>query len=205
MESILRKVEAQFVKESLTVPGVGDTVNVKIKIKEGDKERIQSFQGVVIAKQGKGLNISIKVRKISNGVGVEKTLMVHAPAIDDIEIIKVGRPRRAKLYYLRKRKGKLALKVKDSPKKRVGKLKKGAAAKKEVEKKGVTEKQVPEKEVPRSEVVAASDEKVKESVAAKSEAKSEVKSDASQSKKNEASKEKAPADKLEEKAVSAKE
>jgi large subunit ribosomal protein L19 len=93
----------------------GDTIKVHQKIKEGDKERIQIFEGVVIArKHGKGISSTVTVRKVVDGVGVEKVLPVHSPAIDKIEIVKHGKVRRAKLYYLRTAKGKKAkLKKKD--------------------------------------------------------------------------------------------
>ncbi len=116
MEALIKKAEAQFLKEEVSLPRVGDTVKVRIRIKEGEKERIQFFEGVVIALKGVGINKSIKVRKISHGVGVEKTVPVHSPAIVSVEILRKGRPRRAKLYYLRGRKGKLALKVRQDRK-----------------------------------------------------------------------------------------
>jgi large subunit ribosomal protein L19 len=93
----------------------GDTIKVHQKIKEADKERIQIFEGVVIAKKhGKGISATITVRKVVDGVGVEKVLPIHSPAIDKIEVVKHGKVRRAKLYYLRTAKGKKAkLKKKD--------------------------------------------------------------------------------------------
>ncbi len=118
METIIKKVEANFLKEKINVPRVGDNVDIKIKIKEGEKERLQLYSGLVIAIKGVGINKSIKVRKIAHGVGVEKTILIHSPAIDSIEITREGKPRRAKLYYLRGRKGKLALKVKERVKAR---------------------------------------------------------------------------------------
>jgi len=86
----------------------GDTVRVHVKIKEGDKERIQVFEGVVIKRSGGGLRESFTVRKISYGVGVERIFPVHSPRIDKIEVSKFGKVRRAKLYYLRDRRGKSA-------------------------------------------------------------------------------------------------
>ena len=79
----------------------GDTLNVHVRVIEGDKERIQQFQGVVISKRGAGLNQTITVRKISNGVGVERIFPIHSPRIAKIDVVKLGRVRRAKLYYLR--------------------------------------------------------------------------------------------------------
>ena len=86
----------------------GQTVRVDVQIKEGDKTRIQAFEGVVIRVKGTGINETITVRKISNGVGVERTFPLHSPTIDKIQILRVGRVRRARLYYLRNRSGKNA-------------------------------------------------------------------------------------------------
>jgi large subunit ribosomal protein L19 len=86
----------------------GDTVRVHVKIKEGDKERIQVFQGVVISKRKGGINASFTVRKVSYGVGVERVFPYHSPIIDKVEIVTRGRVRRAKIYYLRKLRGKAA-------------------------------------------------------------------------------------------------
>ena len=88
--------------------GPGDTVKVHVKIREGEKERIQVFQGVVISKRKGGTNATFTVRKVSYGVGVEKIFPLHSPAIDKIELITRGRVRRAKIYYLRKLRGKAA-------------------------------------------------------------------------------------------------
>ncbi len=84
----------------------GDTVSVDVKVIEGDKERIQSFEGVVIQKRGSGIHASFTVRKISNGVGVERIFLSHSPRIGEVTIVKRGRVRRAKLFYLRGRRGK---------------------------------------------------------------------------------------------------
>jgi large subunit ribosomal protein L19 len=86
----------------------GDTIRVHVKIKEGDKERLQAFEGVVIARNGSGMSESITVRKISFGHGVERIFPLHAPVIDHIQLVRTGRVRRAKLYYLRGLKGKAA-------------------------------------------------------------------------------------------------
>jgi large subunit ribosomal protein L19 len=114
----MSKILDQFNKEQLkNIPDVkpGDTIKLHQKIKEGDKERIQIFEGVVIArKHGKGISTTITVRKIVDGVGVEKILPIYSPTIDKIEVLKHGKVRRAKLYYLRTAKGKKAkLKKKD--------------------------------------------------------------------------------------------
>ena len=87
---------------------VGDTVKVHYKIKEGSKERIQVFQGIVIQKRGMQISSTFTVRKISGGIGVERIFPVHSPNIDKIEVVRYGRVRRAKLFYLRKAKGKAA-------------------------------------------------------------------------------------------------
>ena len=84
----------------------GDTLRVNVKVKEGDKERIQAFEGVCIARRGSGVSESFTVRKISNGVGVERIFPVHSPMIGDIQVVRRGRVRKAKLYYLRQLVGK---------------------------------------------------------------------------------------------------
>jgi large subunit ribosomal protein L19 len=88
--------------------GPGDTVRVHVKILEGDKERIQVFEGFVIGRSGGGLRETFRVRKVSYGIGVERIFPVHSPRVDKIEVLRSGRVRRAKLYYLRDRKGKAA-------------------------------------------------------------------------------------------------
>lgn len=98
--------ESQLIERPSFAPG--DTVAVKVKVKEGDRERIQTFEGVVIAKRNRGLNSAFTVRKISSGVGVERAFQLHSPQIADIEVKRRGAVRRAKLYYLRERSGKSA-------------------------------------------------------------------------------------------------
>lgn len=88
--------------------GSGDTVKVSVKVKEGDKERIQIFQGVVMGLKGGGLRQTFTVRKVSDGVGVERIFPLHSPTVGKVEVIQRGRTRRAKLYYLKKRMGKAA-------------------------------------------------------------------------------------------------
>ena len=107
---ILKKVEEGQYKKRPDVK-VGDTVKLHLKIKEGEKERTQIFEGVVIAKKGSGLSSTLTVRKISYGVGVEKIIPLHSPLLSKIEVIKRGTVRRSKLYYLRERVGRRALKV----------------------------------------------------------------------------------------------
>ncbi|HLF13563.1 MAG TPA: 50S ribosomal protein L19 [Bacteroidota bacterium] len=97
----LKLVEATQLKKDITAFNPGDTVNVHVRVIEGDKERIQQFQGVVISRRGSGLTETFTVRKISNGVGVERIFPIHSPRIARIEVSKQGRVRRAKLFYLR--------------------------------------------------------------------------------------------------------
>jgi large subunit ribosomal protein L19 len=92
---------------------IGDTVSVNMKVREGEKERVQTFTGVVIGRKGNGTRETFMVRKISYGIGVEKIFPLHSPLIEDITVVKEGHVRRAKLYYLRGKKGKAATKVKE--------------------------------------------------------------------------------------------
>ena len=94
-------VEAMQLKTGLTPFKAGDTVNVHVRVVEGDKERIQQFQGVVISRRGSGLRQTFTVRKISNGVGVERIFPLHSPRVAKIEVMKEGNVRRAKMYYVR--------------------------------------------------------------------------------------------------------
>ena len=98
----LKLIEATQLKSDRPAFNPGDTINVHVRVVEGDKERIQQFQGVVISKRGAGLNTTFTVRKISDGVGVERIFPLHSPRIAKIEKVKEGKVRRAKLYYLRK-------------------------------------------------------------------------------------------------------
>jgi large subunit ribosomal protein L19 len=112
MSEIIREIEREQLKENITPFRIGDTIRVFAKIVEGTKERIQSFEGVVIKRQNGGSRESFTVRRISYGVGVEKTWPLHSPRIDRIEVVRRGVVRRAKLFYLRGRIGK-ASKVKE--------------------------------------------------------------------------------------------
>jgi len=112
MNEIIRKIEAGQMKESVDEFRVGDTVRVSAKIKEGNRERIQVFEGTVLKRQGGGPRETFTVRKTSNGVGVEKTWPLHSPTVESVQVIRRGKVRRAKLFYLRDRVGKSA-KVKE--------------------------------------------------------------------------------------------
>jgi len=97
----IKLVEAAYIKSDIPEFKVGDTVNVHVRVVEGDKERIQQYQGVVIARRGEGMGATFTVRKVSDGVGVERIFPLHSPRIAKIEKVKEGSVRRAKLYYLR--------------------------------------------------------------------------------------------------------
>ena len=112
MNDIIREIEAEQLKEAVSEFNVGDTVKVYGKIKEGNRERIQVFEGTVIKKQGGSNRATFTVRKTSNGIGVEKTWPLHSPNIEKVEVVRQGKVRRAKLFYLRDRVGKKA-KVKE--------------------------------------------------------------------------------------------
>ena len=112
MNDIIKNIESAQLKESVPEFNVGDTVKVYAKIKEGEKERIQVFEGTVLKRQGGSSRETFTVRKTSNGVGVEKTWPLHSPNVDKIEVVRKGKVRRAKLNYLRSRVGRAA-KVKE--------------------------------------------------------------------------------------------
>lgn len=112
MSDIIREIEAEQLKESVPEFNVGDTVKVYGKIKEGNRERIQVFEGTVLKKQGGSNRATFTVRKNSNGIGVEKTWPLHSPNVERVEVVRRGKVRRAKLNYLRDRVGKKA-KVKE--------------------------------------------------------------------------------------------
>ena len=105
---IIKSIEHEQLKDKIPDLKVGDTVRVHQKIKEGNRERIQVFEGIIIKKQGGGLNATFTVRKIAYCVGVEKTFLIHSPLVEKVELVRVGKARRAKLYYLRDRIGKAA-------------------------------------------------------------------------------------------------
>ncbi len=105
---MLKTIESRYLKDNLPDFKSGDNVRVHVKIKEGDKERVQVFQGDVIAKKGKGIQASFTVRRITSGIGVERIFPLHSPNVTKIQVLRQGRVRRSKLYYLRDRTGKAA-------------------------------------------------------------------------------------------------
>lgn len=110
--NIIDQIEKEQLRNDLTPFNIGDTVKVSVKVKEGDKERIQAYEGVVIAKKGAGIRETFTVRRVSFGIGVERTFPMHSPKIDKIVVVRKGKVRRAKIYYVRNLSGKAA-KVKE--------------------------------------------------------------------------------------------
>ena len=108
MSRVIDEIEQQQLKQNVPEFSPGDTVVVQVRVKEGDRERLQAYEGVVIAKRNRGLNSSFTVRKVSHGEGVERVFQTHSPAVAEIEVKRRGDVRRAKLYYLRDRSGKSA-------------------------------------------------------------------------------------------------
>lgn len=108
MSNIIEQLEAEQMQRELPAFGPGDTIVVQVKVKEGNRERLQAFEGVVIAKRNRGLNSSFTVRKVSHGEGVERVFQTYSPVVDSVEVKRRGDVRRAKLYYLRERQGKSA-------------------------------------------------------------------------------------------------
>jgi large subunit ribosomal protein L19 len=108
MDPKIGLVERKYYKQEIPAFRAGDTVQVHVKVKEGNRERIQIFEGVVIARKHGGLKETFTVRKISNGVGVERIFPLHCPSVEKIEVVRLGKVRRAKLYYLRRLSGKAA-------------------------------------------------------------------------------------------------
>lgn len=108
MSKIIEKLEAEQLKKDVPEFGPGDTVVVQVRVTEGTRERLQAFEGIVIAKRNRGLNSAFTVRKISHGVGVERVFQTHSPSVGSIEVKRRGDVRRAKLYYLRDLTGKAA-------------------------------------------------------------------------------------------------
>lgn len=109
MVDVIRSIEQEYLKENVPAFGPGDTVRVHVKVVEGDRERIQPFEGIVIRRRSGGINENFTVRRIaSHGIGVERTFPIHSPRIDKIDVLRHGKVRRAKLYYLRGLTGKAA-------------------------------------------------------------------------------------------------
>lgn len=107
-QNIIKQLEDEQLKQDLPEFAPGDTIVVNVKVKEGNRERLQAFEGVVIRKRNRGLHSAFTVRKVSNGEGVERTFQTHSPLVDSINVKRRGAVRRAKLYYLRERSGKSA-------------------------------------------------------------------------------------------------
>lgn len=105
---LIQQIEQEYLQENRPVLFPGDTVRVNVKIVEGNKERIQAFEGIVIGQRGSGVNATFRVRKVFQGVSVERVFFMHSPRVESIKVIRRGRVRRAKLYYLRDRMGKSA-------------------------------------------------------------------------------------------------
>ncbi len=106
--NIIESIEKEYMKKEVPQFSVGDTVKVFVKVVEGNRERLQAFEGIAIARKHGGVNETFTVRRVSFGVGIERTFPLHSPRIDHIEVVKKGRVRRAKLYYLRNLAGKAA-------------------------------------------------------------------------------------------------
>ncbi len=178
---IIKSIEHEHLKEKIPVLKVGNTVRVHQRIKEGNRERIQVFEGIIIKKQGGGLNATFTVRRIASGVGVEKTFLIHSPLVEKVELVRVGKARRAKLYYLRDRVGKAA-KTKEQIGARIED--KEITVKATIEEEPVVEEKVeaPVEEATTVETEATPVEEVKAEEAPKAEepAKEEVKEDASE-------------------------
>ena len=188
---IIKSIEHEQLKNEIPVLKIGDTVRVHARIKEGNRQRIQVFEGIIIKKQGGGVNETFTVRRISYGVGVEKTFLVHSPNVEKVEVVRVGKARRAKLYYLRDRVGKAA------------KTKEKVGARIETLMKTVKEEVVPGENDVVEEVTELAEPEVTEEVAAE-EVKEEPKAEAKKEEKVEAKAEE-KAEVKEEKKTEAKE
>ena len=178
---IIKSIEHEQLKNKIPELKVGNTVRVHVRIKEGNKERIQVFEGIIIKVQGGGVNKTFTVRKISYGVGVEKTFLVHSPLVEKVELVRVGKARRARLFYLRDRVGKAA-KTKEQIGARIED--KEITVKATIEEEPVVEEKVeaPVEEAKTVETEATPVEEVKTEEAPKAEepAKEEVKEDATE-------------------------
>ena len=185
---IIKSIEREQLKNRIPDLKVGDTVRVHQRIKEGNRERIQVFEGIIIKKQGGSVNATFTVRRIAYGVGVEKTFLVHSPLVEKIEVVRVGKARRAKLYYLRERLGKAAKTKENIGAKIETKYKelKEETVEEQVNEETVTEEPVATEEV-KAEEVKTEEVKTEEAIVA-DEVKEEVKTEAPEAKKEEESK-----------------
>lgn len=178
---IIKSIEHEHLKEKIPVLKVGNTVRVHQRIKEGNRERIQVFEGIIIKKQGGGLNATFTVRRIASGVGVEKTFLIHSPLVEKVELVRVGKARRAKLYYLRDRVGKAA-KTKEQIGARIED--KEITVKATIEEEPVVEEkveaQVEEAKTVETEATPVEEVKTEEAPKAEEPAKEEVKEDATE-------------------------
>ena len=190
---IIKSIEREQLKNRIPDLKVGDTVRVHQRIKEGNRERIQVFEGIIIKKQGGSVNATFTVRRIAYGVGVEKTFLVHSPLVEKIEVVRVGKARRAKLYYLRDRLGKAAKTKENIGAKIETKYKdlKEETVEEPLSEETVTEEPVATEEVKTEEVKteeAPVAEEVKEEVKAEEPVKEETKTEAPEAKKEEENK-----------------
>ena len=150
---IIKSIEHEQLKNKIPELRVGNTVRVHQRIKEGNRERVQVFEGIIIKKQGGGVNATFTVRKIAYGVGVEKTFLIHSPAVEKVEVTRVGKARRAKLFYLREKLGKSA------------KTKEKVGARIETKEIVLKEDMAEEATVPETEAEVVTEETVAEAVA----------------------------------------
>ena len=182
---IIKSIEREQLKNRIPDLKVGDTVRVHQRIKEGNRERIQVFEGIIIKKQGGSVNATFTVRRIAYGVGVEKTFLVHSPLVEKIEVVRVGKARRAKLYYLRDRLGKAAKTKENIGAKIETKYKdlKEETVEEPLSEETVTEEPVATEEV-KAEEVKTEEVKTEEAPVAE-EVKEEVKTEAPEAKKEE--------------------
>lgn len=191
---IIKSIEREQLKNRIPDLKVGDTVRVHQRIKEGNRERIQVFEGIIIKKQGGSVNATFTVRRIAYGVGVEKTFLVHSPLVEKIEVVRVGKARRAKLYYLRDRLGKAAKTKENIGAKIETKYKdlKEENVEEPLSEETVTEEPVATEEVKAEEVkteeVKTEEAPVAEEVKAEEPVKEETKTEAPEAKKEEESK-----------------
>lgn len=128
MNAIINKMEAEQFKKEASPFNVGDTVKVHTRVREGDKERVQIFEGIVIGRKGSGMRSMFTVRRISFGEGVERVFPLHSPRVEKVQVVRQGKVRRAKLYYLRGREGKAAMTVKERKAPQTGESRKAAKA-----------------------------------------------------------------------------